>query len=98
VNNSPVRDTFREENGRLAPVETIFYSFGAGMEIGDGNESGLRVTQQGAAMVRSGFTTPLPEINLIVGTVSDHTLYINGKTISLRTLCGRNRHIKLRID
>jgi hypothetical protein len=97
VNNSPVRETFAlGRDGGISAVETRFYSFGAGMP--SGLEDGLKLSRDGDALVLSGFAdagTGRRELNYIVGTVSDHLLYINGETISLRNLCGRNAHIRI---
>jgi hypothetical protein len=95
VNQSPVRDTFRVENGRIRPVAAKFYSFGAGMQAG--LEDGQELTREGDAMIITGFKTSFSEIDYIVGTVSDHILFINDERISLRDLCGRNAHITIRI-
>jgi hypothetical protein len=95
VNQSPVRDTFRAEDGRIRPVAAKFYSFGAGMQAG--LEDGQKLTREGDAMIITGFKTSFSEINYIVGTVSDHILFINDERISLRSLCGRNAHITMRI-
>jgi hypothetical protein len=98
VNNSPVRETFAvNRDGGISVVEARFYSFGAGMP--SGLEEGLILSRDGDALVLSGFADAgvgRRELNYIVGTVSDHLLYINGETVSLRDLCGRNAHIRIR--
>jgi len=96
VNNTPVRDFFRNEGGMIHPVATRFYSLGAGMQ--STLEEGQTLTRDGDAMVITGFTASYKELYYIVGTVSDHLLVINGETISLRELCGRNAHITLLIE
>jgi hypothetical protein len=97
VNNSPVRETFAvNRDGGITPVEARFYSFGAGMP--SDLEEGVRLSRDGDALVLSGFPEAgagRRELNYIVGTVSDHLLYINGETVSLRNLCGRNAHIRI---
>jgi hypothetical protein len=97
VNNSPVRETFAvNRDGGIVPVEARFYSFGAGMPSGP--EAGAGLSRDGDALVLSGFAdagTGHRELNYIVGTVSDHLLYINNETVSLRNLCGRNAHIRI---
>lgn len=45
-------------------------------------------------MIVSGFDTPMPNLQYIVGTVSDHILTVNGEEISLRDLCGRNSLVR----
>jgi hypothetical protein len=102
VNNSPVRETFAVgRDGGISAVEARFYSFGAGMP--SDLDGGLTLSRDGDALVLSGFTDERAGrsgpayggLNYIVGTVSDHLLYINGETVSLRDLCGRNAHIRI---
>jgi hypothetical protein len=96
VNKTPVRDFFRNEGGMIAPFATRFYSLGAGMQ--SVLEEGQTLSRDGDALVITGFTVSYKELYYIVGTVSDHLLEINGETVSLRDLCGRNAHITLRIE
>jgi hypothetical protein len=72
-----------------------FFSFGAGMQ--SDLEGDLTMSRDGDAMVVSGYKTSFEELNYIVGTAFDHLFFINGETISLRQLCGRNAHISIRI-
>jgi hypothetical protein len=95
VNQSPVRETFKDEKKQIKPVSVKFYSFGAGMQVE--LEEGQTMSRDSDAMIISGYNRGYPELNYIVGTVSDHLLIINGETISLRELCGRNAHIRIRI-
>jgi len=94
VNASPVRETFVIAGGTIKPVSVRFYAFGAGMQ--SELEAGQVMNRDGDAMIISGFNRASSELHYIVGTVSDHLLYINGDTISLRNLCGQNAHITLR--
>jgi len=93
VNQSPVREIFRAESGRIRPIAARFSSFGAGMQ--SDLEGDLKMSRDGDAIVISGYKTSFKELNYIVGTVSDHLLFINNETISLRQLCGKNAHIKI---
>jgi hypothetical protein len=95
VNQSPVRETFRTEGGMIRPHALRFYSFGAGMP--SDLEEGQTMARDGDAMVISGFSAAYRELNYIVGTVSDHLLFINGETVSLRDLCGKNAGITIRL-
>ena len=95
VNQSPVRETFGVEGGRIRPLAVRFFSFGAGMR--SDLEEGQVLSRDGDAMVITGFKTSYAELNYIVGTVSDHLLIIDDKTISLRELCGRNAQITIRV-
>ena len=88
VNQTPVRETFRMEDGNLLLCNVRFYSFGAGMQR-DINE-GLDLKIDGEAMIISGFSDSFRELNLTVGTVSDHILFINEEVISLRELSKKN--------
>jgi hypothetical protein len=97
VNLSPVREFFGAENGLIRLRSVRFYSFGAGMK--SDLDGGLSYSRDGDAMIISGYTTTFKddELNYIVGTVSDHLLYINNKVMSLRELCGRNAHINIHL-
>ena len=95
VHQSPVRETFKTEGKMIKPMAVRFYSFGAGMQ--SDLEEGWKLDRDGDAMVISGFSASFKELNYIVGTVSDHILYINGGVYSLRDLCGRNAHISVRL-
>ena len=95
VNQSPVYETFSIEGGEIKPQAVRFYSFGAGMQTE--LEEGLTMSRDGDAFVITGFSRTFAELNYVVGTVSDHLLYVNGECISLKGLCGRNAHITLRI-
>ena len=96
VNKTPVRDFFKNEGGMIHPFATRFYSLGAGMQ--SVLEEGQTLSRDGDALVITGFTVSFKELYYIVGTVSDHLLEINGETVSLRDLCGRNAHITLYIE
>ena len=95
VNQSPVTETFKIENGMIRPWSVRFSSFGAGMATGA--EEGQVLSRDGDEMIITGFKNSLQELNYIVGTVSDHLLKINGETVSLRDLCGKNARIQIRI-
>jgi len=95
VNNSPVRETFKVEGKLIRPASVRFFSFGAGMQTE--LEEGMSMARDGNAMVITGFSRAYSELNYIVGTVSDHLLMLNGQTISLRELCGKNAHVTIRV-
>jgi len=83
----------------IRPIATRFFSFGAGMQ--SDLEGDLTISRDGDAMVISGYKTSFKELNYIVGTVSDHLLFIydktNIETVSLRELCGKNAHINIHL-
>lgn len=93
VNNSPVTDVYRIMNNRIYVVRTIYYSFGAGVQTELGEGQTLEYGEDGS-MIVSGFNQPRDNLSYIVGTVSDHILEINGNTISLRELCGKNATVR----
>ena len=103
VHQSPVRETFTVDNVSegatgsylIRPLAVRFSSFGAGMQ--SDVEEGQTITRDGDALVISGFKKQFKELNLIVGTVSDHLLFIGDGVYSLRELCGKNAHITIRV-
>jgi hypothetical protein len=95
VNQSPVREFFTVEGRTIRPEKVRFSSFGAGMQ--SDLQEGQTLTRDGDALIINGFNTSFKELNYIVGTVSDHLLFINDETLSLRDLCGRNAHVRMRI-
>lgn len=92
VNNSPVTDVYRIQSGEIYVVRTIYYSFGAGVQTLIEENQTLEYGDDGS-MIISGFDRPMDHLSYIVGTVSDHKLEINGESISLRELCGRNASV-----
>jgi hypothetical protein len=93
VNNSPVTDVYQIRNGKIYVDRTIYYAFGAGVQTVIEEGQSLEYGQDGS-MIVSGFNRLMDRLSYIVGTVSDHTLQINGKVISLRELCGKNTTVK----
>jgi len=96
VNQSLVRETYRLEARRIKPQSVRLYSFGAGMsDLGEGQ----KLSQDGDAFIISGFSSSFKELNLIIGSATDHVLFINNEIISLRELSGksdgRNAHITI---
>ncbi|NLO99698.1 MAG: DUF1850 domain-containing protein [Clostridiaceae bacterium] len=89
VNKSPVTDVYEIRNGKIYVVRTIYYSFGAGVQTEIEEGQTLEYGEDGS-MIVSGFYRPMDNLSYIVGTVSDHILEINGSSIKLRELCGRN--------
>ena len=94
VHQSPVKESFIIGDKMIRPIAVRFSSFGAGMQ--SNLEEGQVLSRDGEDLLITGFTSSFKELNYIVGTVSDHVLYIKGKEISLRTLCGKNAHITMR--
>lgn len=92
VNKSPLIDVYRIHDGKIYVDRTIYYSFGAGVQTELENDEKLVIDD--GAMIVSGFNREIPNLSYFVGTVSDHTLCIDNKSVSLRDLCGRNANIK----
>ncbi|HSL87115.1 MAG TPA: DUF1850 domain-containing protein [Bacteroidales bacterium] len=92
VNQTPVVDEFMVTEDGFKAHKTIFSSLGAGVQTELKEGEMLSYDNEGN-MVISGFSQTFKELNLIVGTVSDHILTINGEKISLRELCGRNASV-----
>ncbi len=92
VNNSPVKDVFKIRGGRIIADRTVYSAFGAGVqtEVEDGQK--LEYDKDGN-MIVSGFDIVFDKVKYIVGTVSDHVLYIGGECISLTELCSKNAHV-----
>ena len=92
VNKSPVIDVFVIRDGKIVADRTIYSAFGAGVQTEIEEGQTLEYDENGN-MVVSGFIIVFPEVKYIVGTVSDHILRIEGESISLTELCGKNSHI-----
>ncbi|GHU24970.1 hypothetical protein FACS1894172_01700 [Spirochaetia bacterium] len=95
VNMSPVIDTFLISGKEICPFSTRFFAYGAGMQ--SDLEPGQVLTRDGDSMIITGFTQSFRELQYIVGTVSDHLLSLRDEQVSLRTLCGKNAHIRIRV-
>lgn len=93
VNKSPVTDVYEIRNGDIYVVRTIYYSFGAGVQTEIEEGQALEYGEDGS-MIVSGFDRLMDNLSYIVGTVSDHILVINGNSVNLRELCGRNTTVR----
>ncbi len=99
VNKTPVTDVYDvNEAGMIVLRSTIYYGFGAGVPSDLDPRMELSYDEETGAMVVSKIDMELPGFNLIVGTVSDHTLAIGGEEISLRDLCGRNTMVHIEYE
>ena len=92
VNQSPVIDVFVIKDRNIVADRTVYSAFGAGVQTFVEEGQTLEYDEHGN-MVVSGFDIVFPEVKYIVGTVSDHILRIEGESISLTELCGKNAHI-----
>jgi len=96
VNATPVTDYYDvDEAGTITLRRTEYYGFGAGVpfDLNPGEE--LSYSDEDGAMIISGIDRVIPDYLIFVGTVSDHTLKIGEKEISLRDLCGRNTKVRI---
>lgn len=93
VNKSPVIDYYEIRNKKIYVIQTKYYDFGAGVqtEIEDGQK--LSYGDDGS-MIVSGFNKEMDDLVYCVGMVSDHTLTIGERKISLRDLCGRGSLVR----
>ena len=96
VNKSPVIDVFVIRDSKIVADRTIYSAFGAGVQTEIEEGQTLEYDENGN-MVVSGFNIVFPEVKYIVGTVSDHILRIEGESISLTELCGKNAHIAFKL-
>ena len=97
VNQSPVTEVYCAHDGALYVTQCIYSTLGAG--VASTLEPGWTLTQNGdGTWTLSGLDTRMNDLVYIVGTVSDHVLRIGTRTISLRTLCGRNAHVRFSLS
>lgn len=96
VNKTPVIDVFSVEGDRFRAVKTIYSSLGAGVQSELSEGETLDYDEAGN-MVITGFSQRFEQLNLIVGTVSDHVLTIGGTRQSLTQLCGKNASVTFEI-
>ncbi|MEA4934582.1 MAG: DUF1850 domain-containing protein, partial [Lawsonibacter sp.] len=95
VNKTPVTDCYDVgQDGKIYLRKTVYYDFGAGVPFDLDEGETLSYAEDGA-MVISGIDRTIPDFYIFVGTVSDHTLSLGGKEISLRDLCGRNSKVHI---
>ena len=96
VNQSPVVDYYKKGTGNsLLLYATKFHAFGAG--IPESWPSDAEVSTSADGIFVSNLHLILPDVTYIVGTVSDHVLEIDGKTFSLRELCGKNTEVLFKL-
>ena len=97
VNQYPLTDVYEIRDSKIYVVRTIYNNFGAGVQTEIEEGQTLEINENGE-MVVSGFELEMPWLSYIVGTVSDHTLTLHGKEISLRELCGRNSKVAFSVE
>ena len=96
VNQYPLTDFYEIKEGGIWCEKTIYSNFGAGVQTELNEGETLSYGEDGSIIV-SGINKRLDNLIYIVGTVSDHTLVIDGgEEISLRGLCGRNAKVRFK--
>lgn len=89
VNKSTIKDELMVKEGQLHAHKTIYSSLGAGVQT-ELREGEILTYGDNREMIISNMNLTYENLNLIVGTISDHILEIEGREISLRSLCGKN--------
>ena len=92
VNKSLVEDRYKIENGEIVVFETLYYHFGAGVQTQLQEGQTLEHGKDGS-MVIGNINQVIPKLYYNISPVYDHTLKINGETISLQKLCQEERNI-----
>ena len=96
VNQYPLTDFYVIKDGGIWCEKTIYSNFGAGVQTELNEGETLSYGEDGSIIV-SGINKRLDNLIYIVGTVSDHTLVIDGgEEISLRDLCGKNAKVRFK--
>ena len=104
VNKYPLTDIYEIHDGSIFVEETVYCSFGAGVqtELNPGEVLDKvyidREDYRGWAMVIRNIHQNRDNVGYIVGTVSDHVLEVGGRKISLRDLCGRNAPVRFNYE
>ena len=89
VNKSDVCETYCVEGGSIYVESCEYSAFGAGVATQVEPGQTLTHTPDGH-MLLSGIHREIPSLSYIVGTIYDHYLDIDGQTINLTELCGKN--------
>lgn len=92
VNKTPVKDTYRIDEGKIRAYSTTYRSFGAGVQtqLEDGQK--MTVDKDGN-MIITGFDITYDPLRYIVSAAYDHVLFIGDRQISLRETCGKNTRV-----
>ena len=95
VNQSDATDIYEIQNGKIIAVRARYSAFGAGMPTDIPVGQRIEYDSEGY-MVIHGINMEIDRLCYVVGTVYDHFLEINGETINLTELCGRNRAVTIK--
>jgi len=94
VNKRPVRDTLRVEGNHLLIVKSRYDSFGAGMPETSTENGTLQFDRDGWLVWM--VNRPVPEVNLFVGRVANHSLSLKGREIALADLAEPGTSLSIR--
>ena len=97
VNKSIVKESYEVRGKDIYLTKCLYRAFGAGVATEVVPPQTLKYLEDGSMLI-SGFDRKMENLSYIVGTVSDHILYIDENEISLRDLCGKNRTVRFEID
>ena len=92
VNQSDTTDIYEIKNGKIVAIGARYSSFGAGMPGDIPTDQHIEYDADGFMVIR-GMHIEMQRLCYIVGTINDHFLELNGESINLTELCGRNRAI-----
>lgn len=97
VNRSPVRDFYEiRPDGDIYVIQTNYYGFGAGVQTELNPGEILEYGDDGSMQIKN-INIRIPELIYVVGTVSDHILYIQDTAVSLLKLCGKNSKVSFAV-
>lgn len=97
VNQSPVEDFYRIQDGSIMVYQTVYYAFGAGVQTEIGAGETLTRGEDGA-MIVSGMDRLIPSLSYNISPVYDHVLNINGEEHSLKEICKEERTISFHYE
>ena len=97
VNLSPVIDIYEIQGGDIYVEETVYYHFGAGVQTQLNDGETLSYGEDGS-MIVSGIHQKRNDVQYIVGTLYDHILTVDGQSVNLRQLCGKNTKIRFNYE
>lgn len=92
VNKSDVTEIYEIRDGAIWLTGCVYYNFGAGVAE-DLDPSWTLTTGTEGEMILSGIDKEMTDLTYIVGTIYDHIMVIDGQTIVLNELCGKNAHV-----
>lgn len=96
VNNSIVKEGYTVVDGEIYVESCLYKNFGAGVATEVEPPQKLEYLSDGSMLI-TGFHRKIENLSYIVGTVSDHILWIGDQEISLTELCGKNCTVRFEI-